>query len=131
MAERLNHPNTVRFIDTFKTQNAQYIFMEFCDEGDLLKFIPKFNKEKFGIDYVVKTLKEDDARYVIREVVLGLNYLNSNLIMHRDIKLENIMVKKKPSAYRNEDGQIQISDFEFKVGDVGIGKKLDFLEQQT
>ena len=78
--------------------------MEFCDEGDLLKFIPKFNKEKFGIDYVVKTLKEDDARYVIREVVLGLSYLNSNLIMHRDIKLENIMVKKKPSAYRNEGG---------------------------
>ena len=78
--------------------NAHYIFMEYCSEGDLKSFIPKFNMEWFGYEYELKNLKEQDARHVIKEVVKGLDYLNSKSIMHRDIKLENIMVNRKPSG---------------------------------
>ena len=37
-------------------------------------------------------LTESDARYVIKEVIEGLNYMSQNLIMHRDIKRDNILV---------------------------------------
>ena len=66
---KIKHPNTVRFIDHRQSKNANYIFMEYCSEGDLNKFIPNFNIAKFGLEYEIKTLIESDARYVIREIV--------------------------------------------------------------
>jgi serine/threonine protein kinase len=70
-------------------------------------------------------LEESDARYVIREVVKGLSYLSKKLIMHRDIKLENILVHKKPRMAFQLDSGLKISDFEFKLGDMGLAKSLN------
>jgi serine/threonine-protein kinase ULK/ATG1 len=70
-------------------------------------------------------LQENDARYVINEVVKGLGYLSKKLIMHRDIKLENILVHKKPRKSFQHDSNLKISDFEFKLGDMGLAKSLN------
>jgi serine/threonine protein kinase len=40
------------------------------------------------------TYTEDDARVVVRQLVSGLAYLHSKNIMHRDLKLENLMLSK-------------------------------------
>ena len=56
--------------------------------------------------------------------------MNSNLIIHRDLKFDNIMVSKKASAF-NRIGQIEISDFEFKIGDMGLAKKLSSENQMN
>ena len=41
--------------------------------------------------------------------------------MHRDIKLDNILVKTKPGIRPNGDPLNRpISDFEFKLGDLGL-----------
>ena len=44
--------------------------------------------------------------------------------MHRDLKLENILVNKKTEAY-NKGSNLKISDFEFKIGDMGLAKSLN------
>lgn len=44
--------------------------------------------------------------------------------MHRDLKLENILVNKKSEAY-NKGSNLKISDFEFKIGDMGLAKSLN------
>lgn len=93
--KQLKHNNTVKFIDELKSSTAYYIVMDYCSEGDLKGFIKRFNQQKSCRVINQNVLSEIDAKYVIREIVQGLHYLNVNLVMHRDIKLDNIMVNRK------------------------------------
>ena len=71
--------------------------MEYCSEGDLKNFIQKFKKNN-------NILKEEEARYVIKQITKGLNYLvGKKNIIHRDIKIENILVQKKEGFYKPGD----------------------------
>jgi len=42
---------------------------------------------------------ESEARYIISQVVESLKFLNLHNIIHRDIKIDNILVKTKASPY--------------------------------
>lgn len=55
--------------------------MELCAGGDLLNYVRKRRK-----------LKEDLAKILFREVVSGLQYCHSKGIVHRDIKLDNLLL---------------------------------------
>lgn len=106
------HPNIVAFHAALKTSNNVYIFLEYCDSGDLKQFIKKRS--------AARTLTEADAKYVLRDIVRGLRHLSTVCkVMHRDIKLDNILVKKKANV--NADPlRSSISNFEFKLGDLGL-----------
>ncbi|KAL1953830.1 hypothetical protein VTO42DRAFT_2125 [Malbranchea cinnamomea] len=62
---------------------VQYIFQELATGGDLLSFVNR-RTEKF--------LSEDEAAGIIRQILLGLQYLHDNNIVHRDIKPHNILL---------------------------------------
>jgi serine/threonine protein kinase len=72
--------------------------MELCAGGDLLNYVRKRRK-----------LKEDVAKYVFRQVVDGLQYCHSKGIVHRDMKLDNLLL--------DESGTVKICDF-------GVSKQL-------
>ena len=55
--------------------------MELCAGGDLLNYVRKRRK-----------LKEEVAKYVFKQVVEGLVYCHSKGIVHRDMKLDNILL---------------------------------------
>lgn len=42
-------------------------------------------------------------RYIIREILKGVEYLHKNTVIHRDLKAKNILV--------NKNGQIKVADF--------------------
>lgn len=89
--------------------------MEYCSEGDLKDFIKKFKRNE-------NILREDEARYVIKQITKGLKYLLSQQnIIHRDIKIENILVHKKEGLFKPGD----IRQYIFKIGDMGLAKKLE------
>ena len=50
-----------------------------------------------------KTLDDATAGYILRELCLGVGYIHSRGIVHRDIKLENILLENT--------GQIKLCDF--------------------
>jgi serine/threonine protein kinase len=50
-------------------------------------------------------ISEPIIAYVLREILIGLNNLHGNQILHRDIKSENILIRT--------DGSIKIGDFGF------------------
>ena len=53
--------------------------MELCAGGDLLNYVRK--------------LKEDNAKYLFKQMVSGLHYIHSKkFVVHRDIKLDNILI---------------------------------------
>jgi serine/threonine protein kinase len=39
--QKLNHPNIIKYHETFFEKNCQFIVMEFADTGDLLKIVKK------------------------------------------------------------------------------------------
>lgn len=66
--------------------------------------------------------KESEARYILTHVVEGMKFLNLHNIVHRDLKVDNILVSKKLNAPHAE---FKIEDFEFKLADLGLARSLD------
>ena len=88
-----NHKSVVRLYDTFETNKHICFVMELCSGGDLLTYVRKRRK-----------LKEDVAKYFFKQIIEGLAYIHhSKLIVHRDIKLDNILL--------DANGRIKICDF--------------------
>ena len=86
LLKKINHPNIVRLIDLKKTKSHCYIVMEYCNGGDLSGCLKKY-KEAYR-----RPFPEELVQYLMRQIVSGLNFLHSKKIIHRDLKLENILV---------------------------------------
>ncbi|KAL7456726.1 hypothetical protein ACHAWC_008211, partial [Mediolabrus comicus] len=92
----LDHPNIVKAYEVYETKHNIYVVMEFCSGGDLYSRVP----------YV-----ESQAARIITQICSAINHMHSNGIIHRDIKMENIMFES------NDEGA------KVKVLDFGLSKK--------
>lgn len=99
---RLKHKNIIRLHEIFESKDKfnksvkkVYIVMELVTGGELFDRI---------VDR--KTLKENEARDVIRTVLDALEYMHANGVVHRDLKPENILM-----AHPGPDSPIKIADF--------------------
>ena len=123
--KNLNHPNIVKLREVKKTKKHYYLVMELCNGGELSKilkqYIAKYNK----------AFPEEIVQYLMRQIVDAINYLHTLDIMHRDIKLENILLhfdneedKKNLNIMK---GTVKIIDFGFaiflnnKLGETAVG----------
>ena len=84
--KKINHPNIVRLIDLKKTKSHCYIVMEYCNGGDLSGCLKKYKALHR------RPFSEEIVQYIMRQVVNGLEFLHSHKIIHRDLKLDNILV---------------------------------------
>jgi serine/threonine protein kinase len=73
--------------------------LEYCPNGNLYSYLQK-----------AKTLTEGQAKYVMLQILNGLDYLHKNNILFRDIKLENILF--------DLEGKIKITDFGLSKPDI-------------
>ncbi|CAD8107189.1 unnamed protein product [Paramecium sonneborni] len=71
-----------RIYECLETANNIYIVLEFCNQGTLLDKIKKQKK-----------LSEDEALFILFQLLQALALLADNNIAHRDIKPENIFIK--------------------------------------
>jgi NIMA (never in mitosis gene a)-related kinase len=81
----LRHPFIVKHITHFASMDALCIVSEYAAGGDLSKIIHAFRTDK-------KYLEESRILRWFTQIVLGLAFLHSKNIMHRDIKPQNIFV---------------------------------------
>lgn len=66
--------------------------MEYVGGGDLLQYIKKN-----------KRLEEDETKIIFKQIVYGLGHCHCRSVLHRDIKLDNILMDK--------EGGIKLCDF--------------------
>ena len=71
----------VKLFETFETNKHICIVMEYICAGNLLSYIRKRSK-----------LNEHHAKIIFKQIALGLHHIHSNGIVHRDIKLDNILI---------------------------------------
>ena len=98
--KKLSHPNIVKIYEFYISENHYYIITEYCKEGELFSYI----KNKYT---------ERQLAVLFYQVFSGLWYLHENKILHRDIKLENIMIsgKEKDNSTGEELFWVKIIDF--------------------
>lgn len=97
MMKKLDHPNIIRIIETFRTANKLYIVMELCTGGELFDKLYEQDNTRFT---------EPDARQLMLKMCTALNYLHAAGIAHRDLKLENFIFTN-----RNADAEVKLIDF--------------------
>jgi len=91
---KISHPFVTNKYAGFTTPCNLILIMEFCPGGDL--FDQLYRHKSFNIP---------DTRIFTSQVLLPLEYLHSMSIVHRDLKLENILV--------SQDGALKLTDFGF------------------
>ena len=84
--QNLKHPNIVKYEDVKKTKKHFYIVMEYCNGGELSKALEKY-QNKYG-----KPFSQEIVQHLMRQIIDAFKYIHGLKIIHRDIKLDNILV---------------------------------------
>ena len=79
---KMKCPNIISLKDFKKTKNHYYIVLEYCNGGDLKKYLQD-NQHPLNEFYIQK---------IIQQLAPAIEYMHSNNIIHRDLKLENILL---------------------------------------
>ena len=116
---KLKHKNIVALENIKQTNSHYYFTMEYCNGGSLLNCLLKYKSEN------QRPFPEDIVQYLMRQIVDGLKYIHQNDIIHRDIKLANILVKfnsdEEAQKLNMKNSTIKICDFGISLdGDRGF-----------
>ena len=121
--KKLNHPNIIKLYEILHNYKKEkiYLIMEFADYGDIVDYDEEkgiFNINKHIAEMYnnkknegkksfngKKYYEENDIITFCKDIVLGLDYLHKNGIIHHDIKPNNILLCKKRIC--------KITDFNF------------------
>lgn len=90
----VQHPNIVRLHEMVETETKIGIILEYASGGELFDYILNH-----------RYLKDNAARRLFAQLVSGVGYMHKKGIVHRDLKLENLLLDRN----RN----IIITDFGF------------------
>lgn len=96
----LDHPNIIKFYETYHDDSYFHIVMELCKGKEVFDIINKNNY-----------MTEKNASFVIFKLLHAIAYCHSRGITHRDLKPENIL-------FENSDFKSDI-----KLIDFGLSKK--------
>lgn len=82
--KKLIHANIMQIFEFYEDKRNFYIITEFCEGGELF-------------DKIVEkgSFKEDEAAWIMKQLISAINYIHSNKIVHRDLKPENILLDTK------------------------------------
>ncbi|XP_045160377.2 serine/threonine-protein kinase PLK1-like isoform X1 [Mercenaria mercenaria] len=100
LQRNLKHRNVVEFHSFFEDEENVYIVLENCNRKSLVYML----KHR-------KTLTEPEVRYYMGQLVDGVKYIQEHDIIHRDLKLGNMLL--------NDDMDVKIADF-------GLATRVEF-----
>lgn len=88
----LRHPHIISIYEVFENKDKIVIVMEYASKGELYDYISERRR-----------LTERETRHFFRQIVSAVHYCHKNGIVHRDLKLENVLL--------DENCNIKIADF--------------------
>jgi calcium-dependent protein kinase len=95
----LKHASISQYVKHYQTEKYLYVVMEYCKGKQLYTKIIEQDK-----------LPEEEAMLIMEHLLRAISYCHSKKVIHRDLKLENVMY--------SADGIVKLIDF-------GLSMKLD------
>ncbi|KAJ3128098.1 hypothetical protein HK098_005152 [Nowakowskiella sp. JEL0407] len=106
--KQLHHKNIVQLYEIIVLESAVYLVMEYCDVGEMYEYLSKC------------TLEPENVKIIFKQLVDAVSYCHSVGIVHRDLKLENILLH---SSSTSSFPTLKLSDFSFSVSYTSIPLK--------
>ena len=111
----LNHRNIVKLECVKTTKNHYYIVMEYINGGGLSDCLKKYMEKNN------KAFPEEIVQHLMRQIIDALNYIHKQKIIHRDLKLDNIMVNFDTQFDKENLNMMKAT---IKIIDFGFATKL-------
>src|SRR6266567_9019708 len=89
----LKHPNIVRLYDVIETDKYIGIILDYASGGELFDHI-----------LAHRFLKEKDACRLFAQLISGVWYIHQRKIVHRDLKLENLLLDRNRNVIVTDFG---------------------------
>lgn len=81
----LTHKNIVKIFNCFTLKNMEVVFvMEYLEGGELLKYLLERKK-----------LSEEESLHFFKQIMEAITYVHKESLIHRDLKLENLLLSDK------------------------------------
>jgi serine/threonine protein kinase len=93
--KRVRHKHIVTLYELYESSSCMWLILELVDGGDLNYFVGGHHH-----------YSEQVAAHHFKQILEGLHYLHQEGVVHRDIKLDNILIKGD-----HEYGDVKIADF--------------------
>ncbi|KAJ3720435.1 hypothetical protein C8R42DRAFT_670720 [Lentinula raphanica] len=91
---QLHHPHITQMYEVIATESSIWIVTELCSGGELFDYLTEKGR-----------LTEDETRFLFGQLCLAVAYLHEKGIVHRDLKLENVLL--------DERCRVKLGDFGF------------------
>lgn len=114
----LDHENIIKFYGYTYDSGIYYLRMEYCNGGDVYEYLKGNNRNFFN------GISNDFVYEFVKQTSEGLLYMHNKNIIHRDIKLHNVLMKKE----KDDKIVFKISDFGFACYDLTSKEDIDVNE---
>ncbi len=133
LIHKLNHKNLTKLVGFEKTKHNFYVALEYSNGLNLYDYLQNYMKQNNN-----NPLEESIVKKIIIQVAKGIKHLHNQNIIHRDIKLENILINYDDQEYEkklenltdlNEVSPLILSldsnNFTIKIADFGFSRELN------
>ena len=110
--KKLDHPNIVKIYEFYDTLTDFFIVTEYCKRGELYSYIKNY-------------YSENQLAVLFYQVFSGLSYLHENNILHRDLKLENIMISEIEKDLNTKEDYFWIKIIDFGTAKIFKKNKIE------
>ena len=100
--------HVIKLFEVFEDHESVYLVFEYLENGDLIKY---FKKNPL--------LEEEDLKPFFKNILLGVQYLHRKSVIHRDIKLDNILLDKEMNPKLCDFGISSVKKREVPIMDTG------------
>ena len=106
----ISHENIIKLFEVKETYNSYYLVMELCTGGSLFECLDEYQK-KYN-----QPFSEEIVQYLMKQIVSAIKYIHNKNIIHRDLKLENILVN-----FNSEEDKKNINMLKSKIKLIDFG----------
>eukprot|EP01102_Stenamoeba_stenopodia_P021818 TRINITY_DN8897_c0_g1_i1.p1 TRINITY_DN8897_c0_g1~~TRINITY_DN8897_c0_g1_i1.p1 ORF type:complete len:864 (+),score=230.40 TRINITY_DN8897_c0_g1_i1:212-2803(+) len=96
---KLNHPNIYKLLDVVELEDRILMITEYCSGGELFDYMAKLDH-----------FDDKESRRLFRQLTSAVDYMHLNGVVHRDLKLENLLLDE---------------NIDLKLIDLGLGNFFD------